>query len=267
MAVTAPLTSAWIGEPGTALVTGATGGIGSAVVRLLTEQGWTVVATDRDPTGGDRLPSGCRYVVGDITERDTHERFVAAATEIGDNRWALVHCAGASRAGNYLLEDPDSWEELRTVNLDAGFHLVTRVARDMVASRIHGSIVLVASIAYLTGGSSPGYGMAKAGLVTMGYGLAQALGPHSINVNSVAPGVVESPMTRQHQTEAEFDAFRVEQATRIPLRRIGQPDDVAGVVAFLASDHARYVNGAVVPVTGGIELLASPQYAPATARA
>jgi NAD(P)-dependent dehydrogenase (short-subunit alcohol dehydrogenase family) len=113
MGVTAPLTSAWIGEPGTALVTGATGGIGAAVVRLLTEQGWSVVATDRDPTGGDRLPSGCRYVVGDITERDTHERFVAAATEIGDNRWALVHCAGASRAGNYLLEDPDSWEELR----------------------------------------------------------------------------------------------------------------------------------------------------------
>jgi NAD(P)-dependent dehydrogenase (short-subunit alcohol dehydrogenase family) len=194
----------WTKEPGVAIVTGAAGGIGRAVVSALREERWTVVATDRDASVPPQLAEHVIWAGGDIRDSIVQQEVIDTADVLAAPRWTVVHCAGGSRPGNYVIDDPESWEQLRSLNMDAAYYFLTRVARHMIGNRIRGSIIPIASIAYLNGGSSPGYGMAKGAVVTMGYALAQALGPYDITVNCIAPGLIDTPMTRNGRSESEF---------------------------------------------------------------
>jgi 3-oxoacyl-[acyl-carrier protein] reductase len=159
--------------------------------------------------------------------------------------------------GSFPDISDDEWDELVDVNLSAAFRVAREVARRMLARKNGGAIIQISSIAHRSGGGHPAYGAAKGGLVTLCYALAQRLGPEGITVNAVAPGVIDTEMVRANFPGQAFERLERGAGAHTPLRRLGTAEDVAHLVAFLASERARFITGAVIPVTGGIELLPS----------
>jgi 3-oxoacyl-[acyl-carrier protein] reductase len=243
----------------TALVTGAAGGIGTAIAHRLAGDGFALVLTDRDAPGlralAGALPRPDQVLVmdGDMRDRAFPEALCRAAQARFGAIDALVTCAGATRPLPFVDLDDDTWEALIDVNLNAVARISRPVARRMQERR-RGAIVHISSIAHTNGGGNVAYGAAKGGVITLTYGMAQQLGPFGIRVNAIAPGIIDTPMVRNAFAD-RFAALERNASARTPLRRLGQPDDVAAVVAFLVSDAAAFVTGAVIPVTGGIELL------------
>ena len=245
-----------------ALITGAAGGIGSAVARRLAADGLGLALTDRNTPALERLASelvarGTAVVAlaGDVRERDFARRLADFAAEKMSRIDVLVGAAGASRLATFPEITDAEWEELLDVNLSAAFRVAREASRCMIAQGKGGAIVEISSIAYRSGGGHPAYGAAKGGLVTLCYALAQRLGPAGITVNAVAPGVIDTDMVRANFPGGAFARLARGAGARTPLRRLGRADDVAELVAFLASERARFISGAVIPVTGGIELL------------
>ena len=118
-----------------------------------------------------------------------------------------------------------------------------------------GRIINVSSIGWLSGGANAAYGASKAGIISLTYNMARSLGPHGITANAVTPGIIDTGMVRGAFPGDLFSALRRAAAARTPLGRLGRPEDVAGVIHFLASDAANFITGAVIPVTGGMEIL------------
>jgi 3-oxoacyl-[acyl-carrier protein] reductase len=159
----------------------------------------------------------------------------------------VVNSAGVTDDGLFLRMDADRWRGVLATNLDGAFHVTHRTARAMVRAR-WGRIVNVASVVALLG--SPGqanYAAAKAGLIGLTRSLARELGARNITANVVAPGPIDTDML------AAAGGARVEDlVTQVPTGRIGRPEEVAAAIAFLCSDRAAYINGAVLPVDGGL---------------
>jgi 3-oxoacyl-[acyl-carrier protein] reductase len=243
------------------LVTGASGGIGSALCRMLAQAGHRLVLTALDADALDRLADelaangvGVATLAGDVREPDLAERCVTfAAARFGrlDN---LVTAAGASRPCPLVDMDDEEWERLVDVNLTAVFRFSRAAARQLAAQDEGGAIVHISSIAHANGGANLAYGAAKGGVATLTFGMAQQLGAHRIRVNAVAPGIIDTPMVRGG-FRGGFDGLVAGAQVRTPLGRLGQPDDVAALIAFLLSPSAAFITGALVPVTGGIEIL------------
>ena len=242
----------------TAVVTGGTRGIGLMMARGLLDAGASVVISSRDP-------DACRRAVEELSDHGTVEAVPAnlsteaectrLAAEVGE-RWdavnVLVNNAGATW-GAPLEEYPDSaWDKLLALNLKAPFFL-TRALLPLLERAASADdparIVNVGSIDAIHVPRLPtyAYSASKAGLHQLTRVLARELGPKNITVNAVAPGPFESKMMA-----ATLDAFGDVVAAASPLGRIGRPDDMAGVVVFLASRAGAYVTGAVLPVDGGI---------------
>jgi len=245
-----------------ALITGAAGGIGSAVARRLAAEGVSLTLTDRNAPALERLFAALAGVgatvavlAGDVRERDFARRLADFASARMGRIDVLVGAAGASRLAQFPDIDDDEWEELVDVNLSAAYRVAREVTRCMLAQGRGGAIVEISSIAYRSGGGHPAYGAAKGGMVTLCYALAQRLGPFGITVNAVAPGVIDTEMVRTNFPGAAFERLALGAGAHTPLRRLGRAEDVAELVAFLALERARFVTGAVIPVTGGIELL------------
>jgi len=241
-------------EGKTALVTGAARGIGAATAQRLASEGASVVVADYDEAGAEATAQaiGGRAVRCDVTSRADVEAAVAAALEIGGSLDILVTCAGIIRDNLLFKMSDDDWSAVIDTHLKGTFHAV-RAAQAPMVERRSGKMVLISSTSALGNRGQTNYSAAKAGLQGMTKTLAIELGPFGVNVNCVAPGFVVSDMTRltAERIGVPFDQFVEAASKETPLRRVGQPEDVAGAIAYLCSDDASYVSGQVLYVRGG----------------
>ena len=237
----------------TALVTGATGGIGGAIARVLHGQGARVVLAGRR---ADQLRAlaeelGERVIVevGDVADAAACDALIAAGEAAGGID-ILVNNAGITRDGLALRMKDEDWRVVLETNLTAAFRLARAALRGMMKRR-HGRIVGITSIVGVTG--NPGqanYAAAKAGMIGMSKALAAEVASRGITVNCVAPGFIDTAMTRTLD-----ERQRAALIERIPAARLGVAADVAAAVAYLASDEAAYVTGQTLHVNGGMAMI------------
>ena len=229
--------------PRSVLVTGGNRGIGLAIAQRFAASGDDVAITYRS----GEPPEGLRGVRCDVTSREDVDAAFAAVEDAQGPVEVLVANAGITRDTLVLrMSDEDFAAPLET-NLVGSFRVARRAARSMLRQR-RGRLIFISSVVGLTG--SPGqanYAASKAGLVGLARSLARELGSRGITANVVAPGFVESDMTA-----VLSDERRAEILGSVPLERYATPDEVAGVVLFLAGDAGAYITGAVIPVDGGL---------------
>jgi 3-oxoacyl-[acyl-carrier protein] reductase len=237
----------------TALVTGASRGIGEAIARRLGETGAKVLCAARTPDAVERVAGEIRDaggdalgVVLDIAGDDARERVEQL---IGEHQKIdiLVNNAGVTADDLFLRMKKDAWDRVIRTNLDSIYPITQAVIKKMVRNR-WGRIINITSIVGITG--NPGqanYAASKAGIIGLTKSLALELGSRNITVNAVAPGFVRTAMT-----EEMTDAAKESMESRIALGRLGTPDDIAWSVVFLASEQAAYITGTVLNVSGGL---------------
>ncbi len=255
-------------EGQTALVTGGARGIGAATAERLAAEGAHVVVADFDEAAAEETAQriGGRAVRCDVTSRADVEAAVATAAETG-RLDVLVTSAGITRDNLLHKLTDDDWEAVIATHLRGSFLAVQAAQAHMVEQR-SGAIVLVSSVSALGNRGQANYSAAKAGIQGLTKTVALELGRFGIRANCVAPGFIVTAMTAQtaERLGVSFEDFQAAGAAQTPLGRVGQPEDVAGVVAFLCSEDAAYVSGQVIYVRGG-PCRVSPDSPPPRARA
>jgi 3-oxoacyl-[acyl-carrier protein] reductase len=235
-----------------ALVTGAARGIGAATAERLAAEGARVVVADFDEeTAGEtaeRIGARAVAVRCDVTKRDD----VEAAVEATGGVDILITCAGIIRDNLLFRMTDDDWDAVVDTHLKGTFYAVRAAQAHMVEQKA-GKIVTVSSTSALGNRGQTNYSAAKAGLQGMTRTWAIELGPFGVNVNCVAPGFIETAMTRQtaERVGMPFEDFMKLAAEQAPLKRAGKPEDVAGTIAFLCSEDASFISGQVIYVRGG----------------
>ena len=237
-----------------ALVTGGGRGIGAATAARLAAEGARVMVSDMDlePAREVAEPIGGVAVACDVTQREQVEEMVARAVRELGRLDVLVCCAGIIRDNLLFKMTDDDWDLVIDTHLKGTF-LCARAAQKAMVAQKYGKMVFLSSTSALGNRGQTNYSTAKAGLQGMARTLAFELGPSNINVNAVAPGFVETRMTRAtaERMGVDFEAFKIGAASQIPLQRIGQPEDIASVIAFLCSDESSFVSGQTIYVRGG----------------
>ena len=239
----------------TALVTGASGGIGGAIAKALHAQGASVVlsGTRAEALVAVKAELGARAFVAtcDLGNKESVEALVKSAeAAAGAPIDILVNNAGITRDNLFMRMKDDEWDQVIAVNLTAAFRLSRAVLRGMMKKR-WGRIVSITSVVGATGNPGQGnYAAAKAGLVGMTKSLAAEVASRNITVNAVAPGFIATAMT-----DALTDAQKEAIATRIPAGRMGTPAEIAAAVVYLASGEAAYVTGETIQVNGGMAMI------------
>ena len=224
------------------LVTGGSRGIGLATARALSEAGHRVAVTYRS-----EAPEGLLAIRADVTSSEDVDRAFKEVEEQQGPVEVLVSNAGITEDQLLLRMSEESFARVLDTNLTAAYRVAKRASRTMLKAR-WGRLVFVSSVVGLSGAAGQAnYAASKAGLVGFSRSLARELGSRGITSNVVAPGYVDTDMTA-----ALGDARREELLRSIPLGRTATPEEVAGVIAFLASDASSYVTGAVLPVDGGL---------------
>jgi 3-oxoacyl-[acyl-carrier protein] reductase len=238
----------------TALVTGAARGIGAATAARLASEGAHVVVADFDGEAATETAQsiGGTSVRCDVTVREEVESAVATAVAVADRLDILVTSAGIIRDNLVHKLSDDDWDAVIDTHLKGTF-LAARAAQAHMVQQRSGRMVLISSVSALGNRGQTNYSAAKAGIQGITKTLAIELGAFGITVNCVAPGFISTAMTMQtaERLGIPFEDFQTYAAEQIPLRRVGQPEDVAGPIAFLCSEDASYVSGQVIYVRGG----------------
>jgi len=237
-------------ENATALVTGASRGIGAAIAKGLAADGWAVAVNYRSDADGAKRTvqaieaAGGRAVAiqGDVANGACEDLFERAEAELGPVM-ALINNAGVTADGLAVQLDDDDWSKVIDTNLTAAFRLTRRAVRSMIRAR-YGRVINIASVVGpRANAGQANYAAAKAGLIGMTKTVATEVARRGVTVNAVAPGFIETDMTADLAERA---------AEHIPARRPGKPEDVAAAVRYLASDDAGYVTGTTLYVDGGM---------------
>ena len=238
----------------TALVTGASGGIGEAAARALHAQGATVVlhGTRAEKLEALQKDLGARAfaLAVDLSDRDAVVGLVDAASALAGSISILVNNAGITRDGLLMRMKDDDWDSVLEVNMTASMSLCRAAMRGMMKAKT-GRIISISSVVGVTGNAGQtNYAASKAGMIGFSKSLAAEVASRGLTVNVVAPGFIETPMT-DVLDESQKSAL----LTRVPAGRLGHADEIAATVAFLASDEAAYITGATLHVNGGMAML------------
>jgi NAD(P)-dependent dehydrogenase (short-subunit alcohol dehydrogenase family) len=238
------------------LVTGATSGIGRAIARRCACEGANVLATGRNGTRLAELAKEYPSIAvhaADLTDGDAADGCAATVVSRFGRLDGLVHAAGIVRRGEDIRNTTDrEWSLMREANLDVTFRLARACLREMVPKR-SGSVVLVGSqLAHVAAPGYASYCAVKGGVEALVRALAVDFGPSGIRVNSLTPGVVHTPLA--YVDRPDFDEQIEAIAARLPLRRIGQADDMAGPAVFLLSDDSAWMTGQSLVVDGGFTI-------------
>ena len=237
------------------ILTGAAGGIGAAVARGFASAGAKVMAVDLDQARLDDLVgsldgSGHVAAVADLSDLATHEALVARAEKELGGLYVLANLAAVLRRRGSLDEvTEDDWDFQHDVNVKSAFFLARAAGNAMIKAEQGGRIILFTSQGWWTGGfgGSVAYASSKGGVTTMCRGLARTFGPHQITVNCVSPGQVHTPMLMTGLAPEIYESMK----KQTPLGYVAEPEELAGPVVFLASDHAKYITGSTLNVSGG----------------
>ena len=237
-----------------ALVTGASGGIGRAIAESLYERGANVSLTGRNEVTLKNLASElgerAHVLIADLTDKTTAENLVNSAKDKMGSLDILVNNAGLTRDNLAIRMKGEDWDEVLEVNLTAGFRLAQSAIKLMLKARF-GRIINITSIVGQTG--NPGqvnYVASKAGMTGFTKALAAEVATRNITVNCVAPGFIKTAMT-----DALSDSQRENMLNKIPVGRFGEPEDIAACVLFLASNEGSYLTGQTLHVNGGMVMI------------
>lgn len=242
-------------EGKTALVTGASRGIGKAIAMEFAKQGANIAFTDLkydDAASAlekelTALGVEAKGFASDASSTEDSERVVKEILEVFDKVDILVNNAGITKDNLLMRMSEGDWDAVINVNLKSVFNLTKAIQRHMLKNR-HGSIINMSSVVGVNGNAGQSnYSASKAGMIGFTKSVAQELGSRNIRCNAIAPGFIETEMTEKLSEEV-----RKEWAQQIPLRRGGKPEDVARTAVFLASDLSAYVTGQVINVCGGM---------------
>ena len=238
----------------TALVTGASGGIGAAIARGLHAQGATVALSGTRAEALEKLASelgGRTHVLTcNLSDKDAVEKLVPTAEAAMGQLDILVNNAGLTRDGLFMRMKDEDWDTVIAVNLTATFRLARAAVKGMMKRR-WGRIVSITSIVGVTGNPGQGnYAASKAGMIGMSKSLAAEVASRGITVNCIAPGFIESPMT-----DALNDKQKEAILGQVPAGKLGQGADIAAATVYLASQEAQYVTGQTLHVNGGMAMI------------
>lgn len=237
-----------------ALVTGASRGIGKAIALDLAQKGATVIGTATSEKGAEAISlyfeeAGCQGVgkVLDVTDPEQINETVAWVNETYGAPTILVNNAGITRDNLLMRMKDEEWQAIIDTNLTSVYRMSKAVLRGMMKART-GRIISIASVVGLMGNAGQtNYAAAKAGIIGFSKSLAREVGARGITVNVVAPGFIDTDMTRALPEEQ-----RAALAAQIPLQRLGEPEDIVKAVSFLASEDAGYITGQTLSVNGGM---------------
>ena len=237
-----------------ALITGANGGLGDKIARTLHAQGATLALTDRRTDNMEKLKSelgdNVEYFVADLTNAESISQLVKDVEAKFGHIDILVNNAGLTKDNLFIRMSDEDWQLVLDVNLTAGFKLAKAAVRGMMKRRF-GRIIGIASVVGVTGNAGQAnYSASKAGMIAMNKCLAQEVGSRGITVNSIAPGFIRTPMT-----DVLPDDVKAALLAKIPEAKLGEAQDIANVVAFLASDEAQYITGQTIHVNGGMAMI------------
>jgi len=237
----------------TALVTGASGGIGAAIARALAAQGARIGLSGTREAALEALAGefdGAAVLPCNLGDSEAADGLVARAEEALGPLDILVSNAGVTRDGLFLRMRDEDWQTVLDINLTAGFRLARSALRGMMRRR-RGRIIAVSSVVGVTG--NPGqanYAASKAGMIGMTKAVAAEVAGRGVTVNCIAPGFIDTAMTQDLSEKQRADAL-----IRVPAGRFGLPGDVAAAAVFLASDEAAYVTGQTLHVNGGMAMI------------
>lgn len=237
-----------------ALVTGASRGIGRAIAEQLAEDGATVIGTATTDKGAEAISAYLKDAGGkgmclDVTDNESVAAVIKQITADFGAVSILVNNAGITKDNLLMMMKQDQWDDVINTNLTSAYRLSKSVLRSMMKAR-KGRIINIASVVGSTG--NPGqtnYSATKAGLLGFTKSLAREIGSRNITVNAVAPGFIDTDMTRELPAEQ-----REALIAQIPLNRLGSPEDIANAVAFLARPEAAYITGETLHVNGGMHM-------------
>ena len=237
-----------------ALVTGASGGIGGSIAKVLHVQGATVGLTGRDGDAlkalAEELGDRAHVLVADLADSDAIAALMGEAEAAMGKVDVLVNNAGLTRDGLAMRMKDEDWDAVIAVNLTAGFRLARSALRGMMRARFGRIINITSVVGHVGNPGQANYVASKAGLTGMTKALAIEVATRGITVNCVAPGFIATAMT-----DGLSDDLKQGLMARIPTGRFGEPDDVASCVTFLASNEAGYVTGQTLHVNGGMAML------------